>query len=171
MRSGTFISFVSHRGFEEVDAIYTLRDRFASPYALNGRAAIGLANNWARNPNTQVLDIEYVFEDGGPDKAGLIAAVEALPPFLPKPSFKPGRDDKPSRKWPNGRPGVVQLQAADYLAYEARKLAYNLIHRGERVARRSLQALTSVPLDKYSWDKPRLLRLCQGGNFELRNAK
>ena len=71
-----FLSMVSCKEFGEVDAMFTLSERFKSPYALTGRACIGLANNWARNPKTKLLDIEYVFEDGGPDKGGLISSVE-----------------------------------------------------------------------------------------------
>jgi hypothetical protein len=165
-----FLSMVSNDEFTEVDKIYMLHERFKTPYALTGRSAVGLANNWARNPKTRHLDIEYVFEDGGPDKGGLISAVEALPPFLPIPSFKPGRDVKPSKKWPDGRNALVQLQAADYLAYEARKVAFNIVQGRPRIARKSLQALTKVELDRSAWDKPRLLRLCEGAKFEKRAA-
>ncbi|MGA2876612.1 MAG: hypothetical protein ABSE82_13870 [Nitrososphaerales archaeon] len=165
-----FLSMVSCKEFGEVDAMFTLSERFKSPYALTGRACIGLANNWARNPKTKLLDIEYVFEDGGPDKGGLISSVEALPPFLPSPAFKPSRDEKPSRGWPQGRRGVVQLQAADYLAYEARKVAFNIVNGRPRIARKSLQALTPVDLERSTWDRARLLRLCQGANFQRRAA-
>jgi hypothetical protein len=165
-----FLSMVSCKEFEEVDAMYTLSERLNSPYALTGRACIGLANNWARNPKTQRLDIEYVFEDGGPDQGGLVSATRALPPFLPAPSLKPSRDEKPSRNWPQGTKGFVQLQAADYLAYEARKVAFNIVSGRPRIARKSLQVLTHVDLDRSSWDKPRLLRLCHGANFERRAA-
>ncbi len=165
-----FISFVNCKEFDEIDAMYAMRERFNSPYALAGRACIGVANNWARNPKTQSLDIEYVFEDGGPDKPGLVAATQALPPFLPSPAFKPSRDEQPSKQWPEGRRAIVQLQAADYLAYEARKVAFNIVNGRPRIARKSLQALTPVPLDRSTWDKPRLLRLCQGAHFEQRAA-
>src|ERR1035438_10148843 len=90
----TFISTVSHQDFKKVDDIYKLRERFNSPYALAGRTCVALANNWNRDVNKGKLDIEYVFEDGCPDKGGLIKAVEAIPPFLPTPSFKPSRDRK-----------------------------------------------------------------------------
>lgn len=166
----TFISIVSHEDFEKADAIYKLRERFKSPYALAGRSCIGLANNWARNPSTRALNIEYIFEDGGPDKSGLISATQALPPFLPAPTFKPSRDMAPSTKWPKGRVGLVQLQAADYIAYEARKFVvdHDLIKRGERAARKSLGALTKVPLDMSSWGEQRLLKVCEAANFEKR---
>jgi hypothetical protein len=163
-----FVSIVSDVEFAEVNKIYRLRERFKTPYALAGRACIGLANAWARNPKTQLLDLEYVFEDGGPDKAGLIRAVEALSPYLPSPSFKPGRDVEPCENWPEGRIGWVHLQAADYLAYEARKIAFNIVNGRPRIPRKSLQALTKVPLERSSFDKPRLLRLCEGAGFERR---
>ena len=163
-----FISIVSIKDFAEVDQTYALSDSLKSPYALAGRSVVGLANNWARNPQTKTLDIEYVFEDGGPDKGGLISAVEALPPYLPAPSFKPGRNIEPSNKWPQGRIGLVQLQAADYLAYEVRKIAYDIVTNKRREPRKSLMALTRVAYDKSSWDTQRLIRLCQGANFTLR---
>jgi hypothetical protein len=47
--------------------------------------------------------------------------MQHVPPFLPAPIFRPGRDQRPTRKRPNGKPGVVQLQTADYLAYEIGK--------------------------------------------------
>jgi hypothetical protein len=61
----TFISIVNHDDFKKVNAIYQLHERFQTPYALAGRTCIGLANKWARNLNSRVLDIEYVFEDEG----------------------------------------------------------------------------------------------------------
>ena len=42
-------------------------------------------------------------------------------PRLRAPIFLPGRDQKPTKKSPTGKQGTVQLQAADYLAYEISK--------------------------------------------------
>ena len=42
-------------------------------------------------------------------------------PRLPTPIFPPSRDQKPTKKFPTGKQGTVQLQAADYLAYEISK--------------------------------------------------
>ena len=166
----TFISIVSHEDFEKVDAIYKLRERFKSPYALAGRTCIGLANNWARNPSSRTLSIEYIFEDGCPDKSGLISATQALPPFLPAPIFRPSRDVAPNKKYPQGRAGLVQLQAADYIAYEARKFVvdHELIKQGLRGARKSLGAITRVPLDMSSWGEQRLITVCEKANFGKR---
>ncbi len=144
-----FISMVVHEIFDLVDTKYRVRDVFSSPYALAGRLCVALANTWRRK-TTMPLDMEYVFEDGGPDKGGLIKAMTARPSSLPDPSFKPSRDMKPCNKWPDGRKGLIQLQAADYLAYEARKLAVDmeLIKRGDRDFRASFGALVGIPLEK-----------------------
>lgn len=163
-----FESIVSYEDFESVDKLFALRERFNSPYALAGRTCIGVANGWARNPQTKALDIEYIFEDRGPDKSGLVKAVEALPPYLPTPAFHPSRDEQPTKNRPYARRGLVQLQAADYLAYEVRKVVYNVVHNKSRIPRKSLQALTGIELDRSSWTKERLLKICEGGNFERR---
>src|SRR6185369_10427269 len=99
-----------------------------------------------------------------------ISAIQALPPFLPAPAFKPSRDVAPSRKWPQGKSGWVQLQAADYIAYEARKFVvdHELIKKGLRGARKSLGALTKVPLGISSWGEQRLMRVCEMANFGKR---
>ena len=117
-----FLCCVSDEIFEEYDKAYELRSRFSSPYALAGRTCANLAVEWASSPTTFPRgDIEYVFEDGAIDKGGLMYAMEKIAPRLPAPVFKPGRDQAPTRKFPAGRRGVVQLQAADYLAYEISK--------------------------------------------------
>jgi hypothetical protein len=167
-----FIGMVSHDGFDKADLKYKLRERFNSPYALAGRTCVALANNRAKESKNGALAIEYIFEDGCPDKEGLIKAVEAVPPFLPAPSFKPSRDGKPSKNWPEGRIGLVQLQAADYLAYETGKLLRDLylIRSGEREVRKSLKALTKVPVDRSSWGEVRLMQMCEGAKFARKDG-
>ena len=122
---------VSDEIFEEYDRAYELRSKFRSPYALAGRTCANLVVEWASTPTTfPRKDIEYVFEDGAPDKGGLIDAMK-ITPRLPAPVFRSGRDLKPTRKSPTGKPGVVQLQAADYLAYELSKFVRE--HRAIKV--------------------------------------
>lgn len=122
-----FVCVISDQMFEECDDFYELRTRFGSPYALAGRTCANLVVEWASTATTfPRSDIEYVFEDGGPDKGGLLYAMQEVPPCLSAPIFKPGRDQKPTNKWPNGKAGMVQLQAADYLAYELSKFARDL---------------------------------------------
>jgi hypothetical protein len=116
-----FVCGVSNEMFEEYDRVFELRSKFRSPYALAGRTCANLVVEWASTPTTFPRnDIEYVFEDGAPDKGGLIDAMK-LTPRLPAPLFQPGRDQKPTRKSATGKRGVVHLQASDYLAYELSK--------------------------------------------------
>ena len=135
-----FISLVPHESFGEIDRRYKLRNFFPSEYALVGRACVAGANQWWRRTHTAPREMKYVFEDGGPDKGGLIQSMTAFPPYLPAPAFEPSQDFKPDRKWPQGRVGVIQLQAADYLAYEIRKLLMDvdIIKAGEREIRKVL---------------------------------
>jgi hypothetical protein len=116
-----FVCGVSDEIFEEYDREYELSTKFRSPYALAGRTCANLVVEWASTPTTFPRnDIEYVFEDGADDRGGLIDAMK-ITPRLPAPIFRPGRDQKPTKKAPTGKQGVVQLQAADYLAYEISK--------------------------------------------------
>jgi len=116
-----FFCCVSDQIFEDFDKKYELRNFFGSPYALAGRTCTNMVVESASTPTTfPRRGIEYVFEDGAVDKGGLIDAMK-INPRLPAPIFLPGRDQKPTKKSPTGKQGVVQLQAADYLAYEISK--------------------------------------------------
>lgn len=165
-----FIAFVDNEIFETYDKAYELRSRFNSPYALAGRSCVAMANTWQRTTASGQLEMKYVFEDGGPDKGGLISAMQALPPHLPAPIFEPGHDSKASKKWPNGRKGLVQLQAADYLAYEIRKFVVDhpLIKAGTRGFRASLGALPNEKIDKAFITGAKLEQLCKLANIKRR---
>ncbi len=165
-----FISLVPHESFGEIDRRYKLRNFFPSEYALVGRACVAGANQWWRRTDTAPREMKYVFEDGGPDKGGLIQSMTAFPPYLPAPAFEPSRDFKPDRKWPQGRVGVIQLQAADYLAYEIRKLLMDvdIIKAGEREIRRSLLALRGAPIDHCLYTSERIEAMCRAGSIPVR---
>src|SRR5204863_9101411 len=85
-----------------------------------------------------------------------------ITPSLPAPIFKPGRDSRPSAKWPNGRKGIVQLQAADYLAYEIGKFArdHQLIMSGSRNFRMSLGMLPENKVKQMFFSTERLKHVC-----------
>jgi hypothetical protein len=167
-----FVSLVSHAIFSEFDSRFKLSDTFSSPYALTGRLCIAHANRWRQKNISGALQIEHVFEDGGPDKGGLLNSIRAFPPYVEVPSFKPSRNMPPSHKWPDGRVGVIQLQAADYLAYEMRKLLvdYELIKQGGRQTRMSLRALVGVPLDRALVTPARLQTICRLARIEKRDS-
>lgn len=152
------VSFTAYETFYKIDKIYGLASKFSSPYALTGRTCVLLANRWRAK-----LDFEYVFDDGGPDKQGLLNAMGVVLPYLPDPIFRPSRDMKPCRKWPTGRKGVIQLQAADYLAYEIRKFIadHPKLKTGERQFRRSLGALPGYKVQRVFIDEQKLVNLCE----------
>jgi hypothetical protein len=164
-----FISGISYENFEAIDKRYEFSSKFSSPYALTGRMCVALANRW-RKKTTVPLDMEYVFEDGGPDKGGLVEAMHSIPPYLEAPMFKPGRDQAPSSQRPEGRKGLVQLQAADYLVYEMMKLRNDikLFKTWKRDVRMSLKALPGLKLDKAFYTMERLERVCRDANISLR---
>jgi len=58
--------------------------------ALVGRTCIALARNWRLRQTGASLDMEFIFDDGAPDKGGLLALCDDLTPAVPSPSFKPG---------------------------------------------------------------------------------
>src|ERR1700688_4403803 len=106
--------YIHYKAFENVNREYDLTSLVSSPYALAGRSCIAEANVASRHGARGPIDMEYVFERGGPDVGGLIKSVTIQTPTLPIPIFKPSRDTESER-------GLIQLQAADYLAYEIAK--------------------------------------------------
>jgi hypothetical protein len=149
-----FSCFIPHFVFWRVNRHYELTQMFTSPYALAGWTAIAMVNNGCeRIGNT--ADIKYVFDDGGPDKAGPISSVEKTPVFQ-FPSFERSRDliDYKSGKV---RKGLVQLQSADYLAYEIRRA----IDRHRHSHRKSLLALPFEKIDHVTYVDAGLINTCK----------
>jgi hypothetical protein len=132
-----FICNISNTAFEAADKRYELSEFFNSPYALAARMCASRARNWSKR-RLDPPEVEYVFEDGGPDKGGLIRSMTQLRPRFADPIFRPSRDTK------DGRKGLVQLQAADFLAYELRKWQADLTNAPKRPARKSLRATLRV---------------------------
>ncbi len=166
-----FASLVSYEDMDAVDRVYELKKEFKTPYAFAGRACIALANKWRRtHPEDRNLDMEYVFEDGAEGKGSLVDAVQATTPWLPIPSFKPSRNTPPSPRWPDGRIGIVQLQSADFLAYELRKLFCDMpvIRSGERPVRKSLIALPGYNLDRKFFDLNDVMSFCERAGIPRR---
>jgi hypothetical protein len=150
-----FICNIGTAAFDATDKQYELRELFNSPYAMAGRMCASAAREWS----TQRLDppeMEYVFEDGGPDKGGLNRAMTELRPRFSDPIVRPSRDMK------DGRKGVIQLQAADFLAYELGKWQADLTKAPTRPPRKSLRATLRVySKDVAMMNVPRLRALCE----------
>ena len=135
-----FLCVVKHEYFCEAAALYPSLLYPNSPYALAGRTCATSAKTWVRK-HLLKLDLELVFEDGGPDKHGLSDTLTKLNPRLPAPIFEPSRD------MPDGRHGLVQLQAADWFAYEIRKWQVDRpdLQTPRKDVRKSLRALLDLP--------------------------
>jgi hypothetical protein len=161
----SFVSLVSHDIFAEANMIYKFCEVFKTPYSLAGRACIEAAHEEIGS------EIKYVFEDGCPDKGGLIHSMTACLPCRRLPSFEPSRNFISTNQWPNGRIGVIPLQAADFLAYESRKL---LIDREKLKIdpskfRKSLLALSrNVPLTLCLITPDVIDRICVESHIERR---
>lgn len=167
-----FACFIDHTAFAQADAEYELRENFCSPYSLAAMSSVARVTAWRRKVIPPSEPVKYVFEDGAPDKCGLIKLMEK--DKYPTPIFEPSRDIE-SRK--SGlRHGLVQLQAADYLAYEIRKFIsdkYKSFDRKalDRIPRGSLTALTGVPLDTYFMGHERLARMARQIGFKRRTKE
>ncbi|MGD0548630.1 MAG: hypothetical protein ABR991_12480 [Terracidiphilus sp.] len=166
-----FISLLSHDIFEEADRLYHFRKVFKTAYSLAGRCCIESAYEWRKNTTEGALDIEFVFEDGCSDKGSLINAMSSYLPRRNVPSFRPSRDSEPSKECPEGRIGIIPLQAADFLAYENRKalVDLNLLKSGQRKFRKSILALfKGMPFSLNLLTPDVIDRICMDGGIERR---
>jgi hypothetical protein len=162
-----FICGVQHEAFKTIHKEYPIS--FSSPYAFAGRICIAWANAWCRLTQAS-LNVKYVFEDGGPDKSGLIASISRYPVELSRPIFEPSRLIRGKKG--SMRPGVVQLQAADFLAYEIRKffLDHPKYKSGERRPRVSLGMLRDTPADIKLYGYERLSALCRSAGLKRKDS-
>ena len=164
-----FVSAISETIFRHVNKSYRLEESFGSPYGLVGRECANLARSRRSKFYADKNDFKYVFEDGGPDKCGLLRAMTGLGPSFPDPIFEPGKNWKPSQKYPDGRKAVVQLQAADYLAYEVRKFFNDQIKvKPIRDIRLSFEAITGIDMAKRLFTVKELESTCDDLQIQRR---
>jgi len=157
-----FLCVARYADFEKVNRKYYLAENFHSPYALAGRFCIARANSWMREIGRTVKEIDYVFDRGGPDVAGLTELMHRSNCQIP--SFKPSRDTETEA-------GMVQLQAADYFAYELRKAMVdhsNDRYRKPEEFRKSFQAIMDVAIDQGYYGESELVELCEASGLHKR---
>lgn len=158
-----FLCVVWYEDFRKVNERFHLKKHQHSPYALAGRFCIARANEWMRRNERSLREIEYVFEDGGPDVGGLTDLTKRSGVQIPK--FHPSRDTEVQA-------GMVQLQAADYFAYELRKAVVD--HRDPctqpELFRKSFQALFGCEADQGNYRERELLNLCEAAHVPERLA-
>ena len=131
-----FSHYVDCKAFDRLGEEYPIKQIASSPYALAAMGCITQSLHF-RERTSGTVDIECIFEEKGPDVGGLMTTIQKRRPHLPFPIFKPGRNTPVAK-------GLIQLQAADYLAYEMRKYIVDnpRYMTGERIPRKSLLSLT-----------------------------
>lgn len=153
---GGFANIVEFATFNRVNQEYCLAEAVGRPYSL---AAISCAAR-ARTV-LQRNDVTYVFEDGDKGKGDLMRVMED--DDFPAPIFRPSRDQQTKH---GAVRGVIQLQAADFAAYELRK-----VYKDDPAElwplekyRKSLHALNQVPSATEDWGRyteSDLITLCR----------
>jgi uncharacterized protein DUF3800 len=157
---------ISCEVFEKVCEEFELSTVVSSPYALVGRSCIAAANIWRGYPDKRQFETEYIFDQDGEDVGGLINMVKNWTPKLPLPIFKPSRDM-------DGQRGFIQLQAADFLAYEARKFTvdYPKYQTKQRSIRKSLYALAEIETHHTVISYESLIHLCKLQSVKRKKPK
>jgi hypothetical protein len=140
--------------FERVNQIYRLDDAVGVPYSLAGRTCVAKASLY-RGSNT---DATYVFDDGDEGRGELMRVMER--DGYPSPIFRPSRE-----RVKDGRlvRGVMPLQAADFAAYELRKIFKDDPEETWPLDRyrKSIRALVNVESDWSKYTERDLITLCE----------
>jgi len=157
-----FLCAVYYEDFRKVNQRFHLKKHLRSPYALAGRFCIARANAWMKAQGRSLRDVEYVFEDGGPDMGGL--AELAKKSGLHVPIFSASRESE-------DQAAMIQLQAADYFAYEMRKAIVDHPDKFTKpeLFRKSFQALFGCEVDQGNYGERELLDLCEGAGIPIRD--
>lgn len=166
-----FVAFLSQSIFDQADRKFKLKEACGTPYGVAGRVCADLVRSWGIRNGIDPCDLEYVFEARETDKGGLMRAMTQLRPLLPSPIFKPGKDQKPTKKCPDGKRAVVQLQSADYLVYEIHKMFTDQVKQVTgRAIRKSFTAIAGIPTAKESLTDTALECFCTRYRIERRDA-
>ena len=108
-----FASIVPHAVFARINEDYRAKEYFGNEYALAGLTCAIKMRKWSRKQDAP-QPLEIVFDGGTPKRGKLVDAMRRAD--FAEPIF---RSPLPKK---DGLPNIVQLQAADFLAYEVRKV-------------------------------------------------
>jgi len=158
--------------FETVNQMYCLKEWVGNGYSFAGRECAVTATLWASNRCPEALPLEFFFEEGD-EGQGTLEKLMVKDGFA-RPIFRPSRDKKVvCCGVEQHRRGVIQLQAADFAAYELRK-AKGLLHMNAyaELHRASFLALTDAKTNwrTYADTRDRLIRFCQEYKIPRRSA-
>lgn len=151
-----FSHIVEFELFNRLDRRFCLSEHLGCPYSLAAMSCAARARQITKRP-----DVTYVFEDGDKGKGDLMHLMEAE--GFPAPIFRPSRDQQSKHGLVKG---VIQLQAADFAAYEMRKVFKDDPNEEWPIEkyRKSLHALSRVRSEREDWGQYKehdLVRLCK----------
>jgi len=155
---------VEHSVFEKVNGVYQLREYVGNEYALAGVSVALKMRDWVQN-HTPPEPFEIVFDDGTAKRGKLVDVMRRehfAEPIFRSPVARGGF-------WP-----VVQLQAADFLAYEVRKVRADDPNESRPIEdhRISLRKLIFPPNDWGTYKEDSLMKSCeQHPRIERRTTK
>ena len=125
--------------FDVINQRYELDRRF-NPYAICGRDCAVRSRKFIRESYSRSAPIEYIFDRGDKGRGLLTREMEASK--LPSPLFKRSRPDP---KLDIDDPAHIQLQAADFAAWEMRREGNRRTGlEKDKSLRRSFKALSQV---------------------------
>jgi hypothetical protein len=147
-----FASSVPHSAFASVNKSYRLKEYVGNEYALAGLTCALKMREWAQGQGFSQHP-EMIFDDGTAKKGKLTDIM--LKEHFDAPIFA-----SPLPK--DGRMPVVQLQAADFLAYEIRKMERDDPSEiGPEERRISLRKLIWIPSDWGEYTEKDLIETCK----------
>ena len=158
---------VDHQSFNYVNSRYRLAESVGTPYSLAGRDCVAKFNQHLRSKHNNVLpQIDYIFDDEEGKGELRRIVVEA---GYSEPIFRPSRKDQVDKKGELIK-AVVPLQAADFAAYEIRKIRKD-DPRNEFMwwqYRASFRALAAIRAWWGEYTESNLMRMCESVPIEPR---
>jgi hypothetical protein len=148
-----FATIIPHDAYCKVNESYTLKEFCKSEYAFAGFDCVRKARMW-RNQFRPNEPIEFVFHDGTKGKGALEALVKQELRYTP--IFRPSCEKE-------GENPTIQLQCADFLAYEVRKIRVDDPDENKSIEdqRMSLRFLISVDNDWSEYYEHNLIETCK----------
>jgi hypothetical protein len=161
--------FIDFRVFERVNRRYMFDRAVGVPYSFAGRDCIAKIHRYLRERHNRLPEVRHIFDDGDEGKGELMRVVKkdgyAVPVFASSRNRK-ARDGTSIR-------GVIQLQAADFAAYELRKAMVDDPNEEWMPweHRKSLRALASIPSWWGYYKEKDMLQICRAVSVEPRTRK
>ena len=137
--------------YDEVNALYRLRERWGQPYCFAAYTVVGMIHKWMKHKHP-CDPIEYIFENGDPEQEN------ELRPLLQRegvdPVFKPKYDKRIDKWW-------YPFQSADFVAWENRDALTKAVNNEFTDFRRSFQEIDKIPRRFTLFHKDNLISMCK----------